>query len=109
VYLTIKDETKSLLERWASQQGRPIVNLASWIVEKEVARAQAAGEIESEARAISAEVVAAMKTYIEALSTNGCIDILDLQRLADELNIPSEQLAQNLKDLKRKRDKNGAR
>jgi predicted DNA-binding protein len=45
VFLTLPDSVHDKLERWANYQGRPIANLAAYIVEKVVEEAEAEGKI----------------------------------------------------------------
>ncbi|MEG3437728.1 hypothetical protein V0288_11415 [Pannus brasiliensis CCIBt3594] len=40
VYLTLADTVYEALERWAEDQGRPVANLAAYLVEKAVEKAQ---------------------------------------------------------------------
>ncbi|NEP01652.1 MAG: hypothetical protein F6K58_23945 [Symploca sp. SIO2E9] len=45
VFLTLPDSVYENLEQWASSQGRPIANLAAFLVEVAVAEAEEAGKI----------------------------------------------------------------
>lgn len=45
VYLTLPDLTYSDLERWADSQGRPVANLANYLVERAIEQAKKDGEI----------------------------------------------------------------
>lgn len=40
VYLTLADTVYEALERWAEEQGRPVANLAAYLVERAVEQAQ---------------------------------------------------------------------
>lgn len=45
VYLTLPDKVYEALERWADEQGRPVANLAAYLVEKAVEKAESEGKI----------------------------------------------------------------
>jgi aminoglycoside phosphotransferase (APT) family kinase protein len=45
VFLTLPDELFEDLERWAAKQGRPMANLAAYLVENSVQQAKARGEV----------------------------------------------------------------
>ena len=45
VYLTLADKVYDALERWAEDQGRPVANLAAYLVEKALEQAEAEGKI----------------------------------------------------------------
>ena len=45
VYLTLPDSLYSDLERWADLQGRPIANLANYLVERAIEQAKQSGEL----------------------------------------------------------------
>lgn len=45
VYLTLPDIVYENLERWADEQGRPVANLAAYLVERAVEQAQQEGKI----------------------------------------------------------------
>ncbi len=45
VYLTLADKVYDALERWADDQGRPVANLAAYLVEKAIEQAKAEGKI----------------------------------------------------------------
>jgi hypothetical protein len=45
VALTMADVVFSDLERWSEQQGRPVANLANFLVEKAIADAKESGEL----------------------------------------------------------------
>ncbi len=45
VFLTLPDLVYEKLERWANYQGRPVANLAAYIVEKAMEEAEAEGKI----------------------------------------------------------------
>ncbi|MDJ0719353.1 MAG: hypothetical protein QNJ54_34885 [Prochloraceae cyanobacterium] len=45
VYLTLADKVYDALERWANDQGRPVANLAAYLVEKAIEQAEAEGKI----------------------------------------------------------------
>ncbi len=45
VYLTLADKVYDALERWADDQGRPVANLAAYLVEKAIEQAEAEGKI----------------------------------------------------------------
>jgi hypothetical protein len=47
VYLTLADTVYEALERWAEDQGRPVANLAAYLVEKALEKAQEEGKIPS--------------------------------------------------------------
>jgi hypothetical protein len=47
VYLTLPDKVFEALERWAVDQGRPIANLAAYLVERGIEQAEAQGKIPS--------------------------------------------------------------
>ncbi len=40
VYLTLADQVYDTLERWANDQGRPVANLAAYLVERAIEDAQ---------------------------------------------------------------------
>jgi CopG-like RHH_1 or ribbon-helix-helix domain, RHH_5 len=45
VFLTLPDELFEDLERWAVKQGRPMANLAAYLVENGVQQAKERGEV----------------------------------------------------------------
>ncbi|ACK66978.1 conserved hypothetical protein [Rippkaea orientalis PCC 8801] len=45
VYLTLPDKVYEALERWADEQGRPVANLAAYLVERAVEKAESEGKI----------------------------------------------------------------
>lgn len=45
VYLTLADQVYDTLERWANDQGRPVANLAAYLVERAIEDAQKEGKI----------------------------------------------------------------
>ena len=45
VFLTLPDELFEDLERWAVKQGRPMANLAAYLVENGVQQARERGEV----------------------------------------------------------------
>ena len=45
VYLTLADKVYEALEQWADDQGRPVANLAAYLVEKAIEQAKAEGKI----------------------------------------------------------------
>ncbi|BAU13067.1 hypothetical protein LEP3755_36030 [Leptolyngbya sp. NIES-3755] len=45
VFLTLPDTVYADLERWADLQGRPIANLANYLVERAIEQAKASGEL----------------------------------------------------------------
>lgn len=45
VYLTLADKVYDALERWADDQGRPVANLAAYLVEKAIEQAEVEGKI----------------------------------------------------------------
>jgi aminoglycoside phosphotransferase (APT) family kinase protein len=45
VFLTLPDELFEDLERWAAKQGRPMANLAAYLVENGVQQAKERGEV----------------------------------------------------------------
>ena len=45
VFLTLPDELFEDLERWAIKQGRPMANLAAYLVENGVQQAKERGEV----------------------------------------------------------------
>ncbi|MGK7957186.1 MAG: hypothetical protein AB4063_18340 [Crocosphaera sp.] len=45
VYLTLPDKVYEALERWANEQGRPVANLAAYLVERAVEQAEAEEKI----------------------------------------------------------------
>ncbi|MGK7952971.1 MAG: hypothetical protein AB4368_30325 [Xenococcaceae cyanobacterium] len=45
VYLTLADRVYDALERWADDQGRPVANLAAYLVEKAIEQAEAENKI----------------------------------------------------------------
>ncbi|MDJ0728742.1 MAG: hypothetical protein QNJ33_02000 [Crocosphaera sp.] len=47
VYLTLPDKVYKALERWADDQGRPVANLAAYLVERCVEEAESEGKIPS--------------------------------------------------------------
>ncbi len=47
VYLTLADRVYDALERWADDQGRPVANLAAYLVEKAIEQAEAENKIPS--------------------------------------------------------------
>ncbi len=47
VYLTLPDKVFETLERWANNQGRPVANLAAYLVERAIEDAENEGKIPS--------------------------------------------------------------
>ncbi len=47
VYLTLADKVYDALERWADDQGRPVANLAAYLVEKAIEQAEGENKIPS--------------------------------------------------------------
>ena len=45
IYLTLPDSVYADMERWAEIEGRPVANLANYLVEKAVKDAKASGEL----------------------------------------------------------------
>ncbi|MBW4422025.1 MAG: hypothetical protein KME13_22895 [Myxacorys californica WJT36-NPBG1] len=45
VFLTLPDTVYADLERWADLQGRPIANLANYLVERAIEQAKTSGEL----------------------------------------------------------------
>ncbi len=45
VYLTLADKVYDALERWANDQGRPVANLAAYLVERAIEDAENEGKI----------------------------------------------------------------
>jgi len=86
VYLTLSDERMEELKEWADQEGRHITNLALRLIEQSIDRAKQSGD------------------YKPARTRNQThnrtqINVLGLQRLADQLDIPSDRLLQVVKDI----------
>ncbi|MEA5498318.1 hypothetical protein VB834_15060 [Limnoraphis robusta Tam1] len=48
VFITLPDSVYDTLERWANHQGRPVANLAAYIVEKALEEAEREGKIPPE-------------------------------------------------------------
>ncbi len=85
IYLTLSDEKREELKEWADQQGRPVTNLASWLIEIAITRAKQSGEFKS-----------SQSRHQDRTQIN----ILDLQKLADQLDIPSDRLLKAIKEIK---------
>lgn len=83
LYLTLSDKKREELKEWADQQGRPITNLATRLIETAIDKAKQSGEF---------------KPTQQQNRTQ--INILDLQKLADQLEIPSDRLLKAIKEIK---------
>lgn len=55
VFLTLPDSVYESLERWANSQGRPIANLAAFLVEVAVSEADEAGKIPAKEQSSSSQ------------------------------------------------------
>jgi len=83
LYLSLEEKTHAELTEWAEQQGRPVTNLATWLVEQALHKAKQTGE------------------YVPGLKQGKTtINILDIQRLADQLDIPSDKMLEAIKAIK---------
>ena len=50
VYLTLPDKVFEALEKWANDQGRPVANLAAYLVERAIEEAENEGKIPSSSK-----------------------------------------------------------
>lgn len=75
------------LERWAEGEGNKPTTLASYLVEVSVRQAMSDGKIPDSIRPAAEE-------------SRTQISVLDLQRLADQLGIPSDRLLKAIKEIK---------
>jgi CopG-like RHH_1 or ribbon-helix-helix domain, RHH_5 len=74
------------LEDWAEQQKRPVASMALYLLSRSVEEAKKTGEFIP-----ASEKAARNRTQI---------NILDLQKLADQLEIPSDRLLKAIKEIK---------
>jgi hypothetical protein len=74
------------LEDWAEQQKRPVASMALYLLSRSVEEAKKTGEF----------VPTSEKTEQKRTQIN----ILDLQKLADRLEIPSDRLLKAIKEIK---------
>lgn len=87
IYLTLSDEKREELKEWADQQGRPATNLATWLIETAIEKAKQSGEYKPSQKKTAAQ----KQTQF---------NLLDLQKLADQLEIPSDRLLKAIKEIK---------
>ena len=73
------------LEDWAEQQKRPVASMALYLLSRSVEEAKKTGEF--------------IPTSEKAARNRTQINILDLQKLADQLEIPSDRLLKAIKEL----------
>lgn len=100
VNITLAVQTISDLQQWADQTGHTVTSLCTWLVKRSLTQAIQSGEFKPETVSDKDSLAIA---YIKALD-GGTIDILDLQRLADEIQTESEVLAKILKQVQEKRN-----
>ena len=74
------------LEDWAEQQKRPVASMALYLLSRSVEEAKKTGEF--------------IPTSEKAARNRTQINILDLQKLADQLEIPSDRLLKAIKEIK---------
>lgn len=74
------------LEDWAEQQKRPVASMALYLLSRAVEEAKKTGEF--------------VPTSQKAAWNRTQINILDLQKLADQLEIPSDRLLKAIKEIK---------
>lgn len=82
-----------LFQQWADQQKLELATLFARTVRIALAQAIATGEVVVEQPKATGDRAIA---FVRALARGETVGILDLQRLADELGVPSAQLAQKL-------------
>lgn len=86
IHVSTTDEVYESLEDWALQQGRPVANLATFLLERSVAQAKETGEYKPSKGHES--------------KPRPKISALDVQKLADQLGIPSDRLLKAVKEIK---------
>lgn len=106
VYLTLSEETLEELEDWAEQQGRPIANLASYLVEKSIEHAKESGEFKPKKKQTKSEDASEpelaeqrdrAQTFIQTILGQQSIDIYALGKLAADLDVDTKTLGALLK------------
>lgn len=98
VHVSLDDAVYKDLEDWAEQQGRPTANLAAFLVERSIAQAKETGEfVPSTDRPPEETTNDRAKAFIRDLALGRVQNVLDVQRLADELGVPSKRLAEIIK------------
>lgn len=74
------------LEDWAAQQKRPVASMALYLLSRCVEEAKRTGEF--------------VPSSEKAVQNQTQINVLDLQKLADQLDIPSDRLLEAIKEIK---------
>ena len=74
------------LEDWAKQQKRPVASMALYLLSRSVEEAKKTGEF--------------VPTSEKATKNKTQFNLLDLQKLADQLEIPSDRLLKAIKEIK---------
>jgi hypothetical protein len=103
VNLTLSSEMMKDLQDWVAQSGETIAltSLCGWLIKRSLDSAIESGEFKRrDAQSTDDELGNRAVAYIQAVANSGSIGILELQKLADELNIPSDKLAKILKQAK---------
>lgn len=105
IYLTIGEETRSNLERWAELQGRHLTNLATWLIEEAIREAIASGELKpSEPAKDSLDLV---RQFFDDVADGKYYADKDLATLAIELDVSVDHLIAHQNCFKKKGGKVG--
>jgi hypothetical protein len=97
--VTVPDAIGQAIEKLAEAEGSKPASTASFIVERAIKDAIKSGEIPAEWAVLGSQqecVPSPGKTAQEQTRIN----ILDLQKLADQLGIPSDRLLEAIKEIK---------
>ena len=97
--ITLSDGIYADLARLAKRDGAQPASKAAFYVESAIVAARERGDLDALPQDGN-ELLKGAIAYINALAQGGSIGMLDLQKLADELKVPSDRLAKILKQAK---------
>lgn len=86
INLTPDPDLKRDLEDWAEQQKRPVASMVLYLLSRCVEEAKQSGEF--------------VPSSQKVIQNQTRINVLDLQKLADQLGIPSDRLLEAIKEIK---------
>lgn len=120
IYLTLNNERREELSEWAEQQGRPVTNLATWLIEKAIDRAKETGEYQPQAKGRYRDIEELIFKNWDKLIDYGRISTdrlkqikngevaptdLEIARLSAAIGVPEAQIERLIN---REREPNGA-
>ena len=105
IYLTLREETRANLERWAELQGRNLTNLATWLIEESVREAIESGELKpSEPESDSLDLI---RQFFDNVADGKYYADKDLAKLANDVDVSVEHLIAHQNCFKKKGGKVG--